>query len=159
MLKSFLISCIMTAFRLHVSKWTVAYVLRTSRSGSVRSFPPLFSRFPGRFMTDSVAVGVEQGCARLVNQRQHDSSYQPLVMDPSPQLPPGTNYTTSTIVPRSNRTRCRQNRKGLTTQCVQSAQSRTRSSELAFLRTVLVWLSTCIPYQMNIFQTTQKRNL
>ena len=28
---------------------------------------------------------------------------------------------------------------------VQSAQSRTRSSEIAFLRTVLVWLSTCIP--------------
>ena len=25
-----------------------------------------------------------------------DSSYQPLVMDPSPHLPPGTNYTTST---------------------------------------------------------------
>ena len=36
----------------------------------------------------------------------------------------------------------------------------TRSSETAFLRTVLAWLSTCIPYQLNIFfQTTQKRNL
>ena len=40
--------------------------------------------------------------------------------------------------------------KGQTTLCVQSAQSRTRSSENAFLRTVLVWLSTCIPYQSNI---------
>ena len=29
-------------------------------------------------------------------------------------------------------------------------QYRTRSSEIAFLRTVLVWLSTCIPYQLNI---------
>ena len=36
-----------------------------------------------------------------MNQRQHDSSYQPLTMDSSPQLPSGTNYTTSTIVPRS----------------------------------------------------------
>ena len=50
-------------------------------------------------------------------------------------------------------------RKGLNTLCVQSAQSRTRSSEIAFLRTVLMWLSTCIPYQLNNFQTTQKRNL
>ena len=50
-------------------------------------------------------------------------------------------------------------RKGLATLCVQSAQSRTRSSEIAFLRTVLVWLSKCIPYQLNNFQTTQKRNL
>ena len=25
-----------------------------------------------------------------------------------------------------------------------------RRSEIAFLRTVLVWLSTCIPYQLNI---------
>ena len=25
-----------------------------------------------------------------------------------------------------------------------------RLSEIAFLRTVLVWLSTCIPYQLNI---------
>ena len=52
----------------------------------------------------------EQGCARLMNQRQHDSSYRPLAMDSSPQLPSGTNYTTSTIVPRSNRTHYRQNR-------------------------------------------------
>ena len=44
-----------------------------------------------------------QGFARLMNQRQHDSSYQALAMDSSPQLPSGTNYTTSTIVPRSNR--------------------------------------------------------
>ena len=51
-----------------------------------------------------------QGCARLMNQRQHDSSYRPLVMDSSPQLPSVTNYTTSTIVPRSNRTHYRQNR-------------------------------------------------
>ena len=36
------------------------------------------------------------------------------------------------------------------TLCVQSAQYRMRSSEIAFLRTVLVWLSTCIPYQLNI---------
>ena len=42
------------------------------------------------------------------------------------------------------------NRKGQATLCVQSAQYRTRSSEIAFLRTVLVWLSTCIPYQLNI---------
>ena len=49
--------------------------------------------------------------------------------------------------------------KGLNTLCVQSAQSRTRSSDIAFLRTVVVWLSTCIPYQLNNFQTTQKRNL
>ena len=48
-----------------------------------------------------------QGCARLINQRQHDSSYRPSAMDSSPQLPSGTNYTTSTIVPRSNRTHCR----------------------------------------------------
>ena len=47
---------------------------------------------------------------------------------------------------------------GLNTLCVQSVQSRTRSSEIAFLRTVLVWLITCIPYQLNNFQTTQKRN-
>ena len=40
--------------------------------------------------------------------------------------------------------------KGQATLCVQSAQYRTRSSEIAFLRTVLVWLSTCIPYQLNI---------
>ena len=39
-----------------------------------------------------------------MNQRQHDSSYQPFAMDSSLQLPSGTNYTTSTIVPRSNRT-------------------------------------------------------
>ena len=51
-----------------------------------------------------------QGCARLMNQRQHDLSYQPLAMDSPPQLPSGTNYTTSTIVPRSNRTRYRHNR-------------------------------------------------
>ena len=38
-----------------------------------------------------------------MNQRQHDSSYQPLAMDSSPQLPSGTNYTTSTIVSRGNR--------------------------------------------------------
>ena len=44
-----------------------------------------------------------KSCARLMNQRQHDSSYQPLAMDSSPQLPSSTNYTTSTIVPRSNR--------------------------------------------------------
>ena len=48
-------------------------------------------------------VSLKQGCARLMNQRQHDSSYRPLAMDSSPQLPSGTNYTTSTIVPRSNR--------------------------------------------------------
>ena len=52
----------------------------------------------------------DQGCARLMNQRQHDSSYRPLAMDSSPQLPSGTNYTTSTIVPCSNRTHYRQNR-------------------------------------------------
>ena len=40
--------------------------------------------------------------------------------------------------------------KGQATLCVQSAQYRTRSSENAFLRTVLVWLSMCIPYQLNI---------
>ena len=40
--------------------------------------------------------------------------------------------------------------KGQATLCVQSAQYRTRSSEIAFLRTVLVWLSTRIPYQLNI---------
>ena len=39
--------------------------------------------------------------------------------------------------------------KGQAALFVQSAQ-RTRSSEIAFLRTVLVWLSTCIPYQLNI---------
>ena len=39
---------------------------------------------------------------------------------------------------------------GQATLCVQSAQYRTRSSEIAFLRTVLVWLSTCIPYQLSI---------
>ena len=48
---------------------------------------------------------------------------------------------------------------GLNTLCVQSAQPRTRSSVIAFLRTVLVWLSTCVSYQLNFFQTTQKRNL
>ena len=49
--------------------------------------------------------GSEQGCARLMNQRQHDSSYQPLAMYSSPRLPSGTNYTTSIIVPRRcNRT-------------------------------------------------------
>ena len=40
--------------------------------------------------------------------------------------------------------------KGQATLCVQSVQYRTRLSEIAFLRTVLVWLSTCIPYQLNI---------
>ena len=40
--------------------------------------------------------------------------------------------------------------KGQATLCVQSAQYRTRSPEIAFLRTVLVWHSTCIPYQLNI---------
>ena len=40
--------------------------------------------------------------------------------------------------------------KGQATLCVQSAQYRTRSSEIAFLRTVLVWLSACISYQLNI---------
>ena len=45
-----------------------------------------------------------------MNQRQHDSSYRPVAMDSSPQLLSGTNYTTSTIVPRSNRTHYRQNR-------------------------------------------------
>ena len=40
--------------------------------------------------------------------------------------------------------------KGQATLCVQSAQYRMRSSEIAFLRTVLVWLSTCIPFQLNI---------
>ena len=29
--------------------------------------------------------GTRQGCARLMNPRQHDSSCQPLVMDPSSQ--------------------------------------------------------------------------
>ena len=57
-----------------------------------------------------------------------------------------------------SRSRGRLERKGLNTLCVQSAQSHTRSSEIAFLRTVLVWLSTCIPHQLNNFQTTQKRN-
>ena len=33
---------------------------------------------------------------------------------------------------------------------VQSAQYRTRSSEIAFLRTLLVCLSICIPYQLKI---------
>ena len=61
-------------------------------------------------MNDTPASGERQGCARLMNQRQHDSSYQPLAMDSSPQLPSGTNYTTSTIVPRSNRKHYRQNR-------------------------------------------------
>ena len=38
------------------------------------------------------------------------------------------------------------------------AQSLYGSSEIAFLRTVLVWLSTYIHYQLNIFfQATQKR--
>ena len=41
-------------------------------------------------------------------------------------------------------------REGQATLCVQSAQYRTRSYEIAFLRTVLVWFSTCIPYQLNI---------
>ena len=45
-----------------------------------------------------------------MNQRQLDSSYQPLAMYSSPQLPSGTNYTTSTIVPRSNRSHYRRNR-------------------------------------------------
>ena len=40
--------------------------------------------------------------------------------------------------------------KGQATLCVQSAEYRTRSSYIAFLRTVLVWLSTYIPYQLNI---------
>ena len=40
--------------------------------------------------------------------------------------------------------------KGQATLCVQSPQYRTRSSEIAFLRTVLVKLSTCIPYQLNV---------
>ena len=40
--------------------------------------------------------------------------------------------------------------KGQATLCVQSAQYRTRSSEIAFLCSVLVWLGTCIPYQLNI---------
>ena len=40
--------------------------------------------------------------------------------------------------------------KGQATLCVQSAEYRTRSSDIAFLRTVLVWLSTYIPYQLNI---------
>ena len=35
--------------------------------------------------------------------------------------------------------------KGQATLCVQSAQHQTRSSEIAFLRTVLVWLSTVFP--------------
>ena len=55
-------------------------------------------------------ASANQGCARLRNQRQHDSSYRLLAMDSSPQLPSGTNYTTSTIVPRSNRTHYQQNR-------------------------------------------------
>ena len=46
--------------------------------------------------------------------------------------------------------------KGLNTLRVQSAQSRTRSSEISFLRTVLVLLSTRIPYQMNIFFKIRK---
>ena len=58
----------------------------------------------------TVRQAPDHGCARLINQRQHDSSYQPLAMDYSPQFPSGTNYTTSTIVPRSNRTHYRQNR-------------------------------------------------
>ena len=40
--------------------------------------------------------------------------------------------------------------KGQATLCVQSAQYRTRSSEIAFLRTVQVWLGTCNSYQLNI---------
>ena len=40
--------------------------------------------------------------------------------------------------------------KGQATLCVQSAQYRTRSSEIAFLRTVQVWLGTCDSYQLNI---------
>ena len=56
---------------------------------------------------------------------------------------------------RAGRTRCLGGyrvvpSKGQATLCVQSAQYRTRSSEIAFLRTVLVWLSMCIPYQLNI---------
>ena len=35
------------------------------------------------------------------------------------------------------------------TKCAISDAFGTRSSEIAFLRTVLVWLSTCIPYQLN----------
>ena len=38
----------------------------------------------------------------------------------------------------------------MATLCAQSAQYRTCSSEIAFLRTVLVWLSRCIPYQVSI---------
>ena len=34
-----------------------------------------------------------QGCARLMNQRQHDSSYQPLAMDSSPQFITQSNVT------------------------------------------------------------------
>ena len=45
-----------------------------------------------------------------MNERQHDSSYQLLAMDPSPQLPPGTNYTKSTIVPHS---RCQNRTSGI----------------------------------------------
>ena len=47
-----------------------------------------------------------------------------------------------------NRLHC----EGLNTLCVQSARSRTRSSDIVFLRTLLVWLSTCIPYHLNFFR-------
>ena len=71
---------------------------------------PLQSSTSSHPMHPHYRMHPQQGCARLINQRQHDSSYQPLAMDSSPQLPSGTNYTTSTTVPRSNRTHYRQNR-------------------------------------------------
>ena len=74
------------------------------------SFHPRGGRPPQRPPPPGSAPGHKQGCARLMNHRQYDSSYQPLAMDSSPQLPFGTNYTTSTIVPRSNRTHYRRNR-------------------------------------------------
>ena len=61
------------------------------------------SRYGHHPLPGAAIIGIvsQQGCARLMNQRQHDSSYRPLAMDSSPQLQFGTNHTTSTIVPRT----------------------------------------------------------
>ena len=83
------------AYHLKCDNGITRHVLPTCSAKSVsRKIPTTFGL---------QAVSCDQGCARLMNQRQHDSSYQPLAMDSSPQLPSGTNYTISTIVPRSNR--------------------------------------------------------
>ena len=54
------------------------------------------------------------------------------------------------VMPPGSREESGATPKGQATLCVQSAQYRMRSSEIALLRTVLVWPSTCIPYQLNI---------